>query len=84
MVRVTDTHVEPANGDFIVDGGAVSVRAPRQHRIVRVTRVGSLAAADFGDDIESARLYACTQAQRLGTRALQKQGATYRALSLDL
>jgi hypothetical protein len=83
VVRAAKTPVDPANGDFIVDGEAVGMHAARQHRVVRVRTVGSLATADFGSDLESARLYACKQARRFGTRALAKDGAKYWTLSLQ-
>jgi hypothetical protein len=83
VVRTTNGPVDPANGDFIVDGDAVSMHAARDHRVVRVRTVGSLATADFGTDLESAGCYACRQASRSGTRALAQDGATYWALSLQ-
>jgi hypothetical protein len=69
--------LEPGNGDVLVERVVPTIADRRTPSTIAVVVVGSIQRVEFGDDIDAAHAYACKEAQRHGTRALQKAEGGY-------
>ena len=75
-VHTVHTFVEPSNGDVIVEPSLRPWHG-RASGVICVIIVGSVERFAFGADLLAARVHARLEAQRRGTRALERVGSHY-------